>query len=265
MENIFHDKVEDNAVVRIWSEKMQLEKGDSLAEGYTSELWDFTWISVTQNELQELRDIWASWGDETKQLFYKNFGDLPYLLDSKVDKKLFWAITQFWNPAYNCFTFGNVDLVPTVEEYTTLLLHPDTKKKVDVFTLNIYGLVIFPKALRHIDEAVVDLFDRLGKGGTPVPAILAETFRSLSAYRKAGKGRFIGCAQLLSILYRCESFEWVHLPEIWRAVGYAPFLVLRQYRSRQFIPITHELTQSKFSYRGNHYKKRVLDIVDAWR
>ncbi|MBA0803709.1 hypothetical protein Gohar_013891 [Gossypium harknessii] len=30
----------------------------------------------------------------------------------------------------------------------------------------------------------------------PVPAILVETFRSLNAYRRAGDGRFIGCAQL---------------------------------------------------------------------
>ncbi|MBA0789025.1 hypothetical protein Gotri_006929 [Gossypium trilobum] len=29
----------------------------------------------------------------------------------------------------------------------------------DVFALSIYGLVIFPKALGHIDEAVSDLFD----------------------------------------------------------------------------------------------------------
>ncbi|MBA0785962.1 hypothetical protein Gotri_028027 [Gossypium trilobum] len=39
--------VEDNAVVRTWSEATQHEKGDSLAEGYVSELWDFTHISVT--------------------------------------------------------------------------------------------------------------------------------------------------------------------------------------------------------------------------
>ncbi|MBA0638689.1 hypothetical protein Godav_005221 [Gossypium davidsonii] len=32
---------------------------------------------------------------------------------------------------------------------------------------------------------------------TPSPVILVETFRSLSACRKAGEGRFIGCAQLL--------------------------------------------------------------------
>ncbi|MBA0862202.1 hypothetical protein Goshw_005786 [Gossypium schwendimanii] len=38
-----------------------------------------------------------------------------------VDKHLFQALIQFWNPAYNCFTFGKVDLVPTIEEYIALL------------------------------------------------------------------------------------------------------------------------------------------------
>ncbi|MBA0878222.1 hypothetical protein Goshw_019662 [Gossypium schwendimanii] len=68
------------------------------------------------------------------------------------------------------------------------MTHPDTKKKVDVFALSVYGLVVFPKALGHIDEAVTDLFDRLNKGVTPVPTILAETFRSLNEYRKKGNG-----------------------------------------------------------------------------
>ncbi|MBA0572209.1 hypothetical protein Golob_002566 [Gossypium lobatum] len=31
----------------------------------------------------------------------------------------------------------------------------------------------------------------------PVPTILAKTFRSLNACRRASEGRFIGCAQLL--------------------------------------------------------------------
>ncbi|MBA0856006.1 hypothetical protein Goshw_022058 [Gossypium schwendimanii] len=75
--------------------------------------------------------------------------------------------------------------------------HPDTKKRVDVFALSIYGLVVFPKALGHIGEVVTNLFDRLSKRVRPVPTILAETFRSLNACRKAGDGRFIGCAQLL--------------------------------------------------------------------
>ncbi|MBA0673471.1 hypothetical protein Goklo_029391 [Gossypium klotzschianum] len=123
------------------------------------------------------------------------YGDLPYLLDIKVEKHLFRALAQFWNPAYSCFTFGGGDLVPTVEEYMALLrcsriqadrvylrtannlrdlilAHPDAKKKVDVFALSVYGLVVFPKALGHVDEAITDLFDRLHKRVTPVLAIL---------------------------------------------------------------------------------------------
>ncbi|MBA0754257.1 hypothetical protein Gogos_000108 [Gossypium gossypioides] len=210
-----------------------------------------------------------------------------------------------------------------------ILAHLDVKKRVDVFALSIYGLVIFPKALGHIDEAVSDLFDRLNKEVTPIPAILAETFKSLSVCRRAGEGRFIGCNQLLlawfhshfwkvekvsyrvfsenysllkelvatprrddvseekwmaifqnlqeedvewrtpwmipnEILYWCRDFDWVPLFGIWRAVGYAPLLVLRQYRSGQFIPVTQGLAQCEFSYKGDNYKKKVREISNAW-
>ncbi|KAG8481972.1 hypothetical protein CXB51_026876 [Gossypium anomalum] len=262
-------------------------------------------------------------------------------------------MVQFWNPAYSCFTFGDVDLVPTLEENMTLLrcpriqgykacvrpaslltftkklvmitgmseqwavarvqqkgdskcipwavlrdlisMHPDVKKRVDVLALSIYGMVIFPKALGHIDEAVADLFDRLGKQNTPVPKILAETIRSLSACRRAGEGRFIRWTQLLlvwfhshfwkldknlreedvmwkapwlvpsEILCRYSSFDWVPLPGIWGVVGYTPLLVLRQYRARQFIPATQGLAQSDFSYKRDHYKKRIREISEAWK
>ncbi|MBA0817850.1 hypothetical protein Gohar_021710, partial [Gossypium harknessii] len=264
---------------------------------------------VTQNSLQELKEIWDQWDNDIKQLFYSNYGDLPYLLSVKVEKHLFQALMQYWNLAYSCFTFGKVDLVPIVEEYTTLLrclriqvdraysraayvltflkklmsiigmsekwvatrikqkrdskcipwknlrdlilAHTDVRKRVNIFALSIYGLVVFPKVLGHVYEAVSDLFDRLDKRVTPVPAILAETFRSLNACRRAGEGRFIGCAQLLlkwmvilqnlqeedvewrapwmipnEILYQCGEFDWVPLLGIWGAIGYAPLLVL---------------------------------------
>ncbi|MBA0626841.1 hypothetical protein Godav_004428 [Gossypium davidsonii] len=62
MERRFLDKVEDNAIVR---------------------------ISVTENNLQELKEVWDQSDDEIEQLFYCNYGDFPYLLDVKVDKHLF--------------------------------------------------------------------------------------------------------------------------------------------------------------------------------
>ncbi|MBA0673364.1 hypothetical protein Goklo_029779 [Gossypium klotzschianum] len=39
----------------------------------------------------------------------------------KVDKHLFWALAQFWNPVYSCFTFKKVNLVLTIEEYMVVL------------------------------------------------------------------------------------------------------------------------------------------------
>ncbi|MBA0881898.1 hypothetical protein Goshw_016934 [Gossypium schwendimanii] len=61
--------------------------------------------------------------------------------------------------------------------------------------------MIFPRALGYIDKADTDLFDRLDKRVTHVPVILAETFRSLSACRSTGEGRFIRCAQLLLVWF----------------------------------------------------------------
>ncbi|MFQ6653854.1 hypothetical protein Gotur_025058 [Gossypium turneri] len=92
---------------------------------------------------------------------------------------------------------GDSKCVPWRSLKDVILTHPDVRKRLDVFALSIYGLVVFPKALGHVDEVVTDLVDRLDKRVTPILTILAETFRSLSACRKMGEGKFIGCAQLL--------------------------------------------------------------------
>ncbi|MBA0702537.1 hypothetical protein Goari_027024 [Gossypium aridum] len=92
---------------------------------------------------------------------------------------------------------GDSKCIPCKSLWDLILAHPDEKERVDVFALSIYGLVIFPKVLGLIVEAVSDLFNRLDKRITSVLVILAETFKSLSACRRAGEGRFIKCAQIL--------------------------------------------------------------------
>ncbi|MBA0780266.1 hypothetical protein Gotri_004384, partial [Gossypium trilobum] len=121
---------------------------------------------------------------------------------------------------------GDSKCIPWKSLKDLILAHPNTKKRVDVFALSIYGLVVFPKAFRHVNEAVIDLFNRLDKSVTPVPTILAETFRSLNTCRKAGEGRFIGCTQLLltwfhshfwkvdKVSYRVFSENYFPLKEI---------------------------------------------------
>ncbi|MBA0702327.1 hypothetical protein Goari_020603 [Gossypium aridum] len=38
------------------------------------------------------KEIWDKWNGEVRRLFYSNYGDLPYLLDMKVDKHLFQVL-----------------------------------------------------------------------------------------------------------------------------------------------------------------------------
>ncbi|MBA0789606.1 hypothetical protein Gotri_025312 [Gossypium trilobum] len=49
--------------------------------------WKIIWLSECGQRGCNLRK--AQWDDEVKQLFYGNYGDLPYLLDIKVDKHFF--------------------------------------------------------------------------------------------------------------------------------------------------------------------------------
>ncbi|MFQ6646240.1 hypothetical protein Gotur_019108 [Gossypium turneri] len=102
---------------------------------------------------------------------------------------------------------GDNKCIPWKNLRDLILAHPNVRKRVDVFTLSIYGLVIFPKVLGHVDEAVSDLFDRLDKGVTSVPMILAETFRSLNACRRASEEKFIGCPQLLLVWFHSHFWK----------------------------------------------------------
>ncbi|KAG8481125.1 hypothetical protein CXB51_025845 [Gossypium anomalum] len=240
MENGLLDRVEGNANVHRWSEQTQLEKGDSIAAGHMSELSGYTRISITQNNLQELKEIWDQWGNETKQIFYGNYGDLPYLLDVQIDERLFRALAQFWNPAYSLFYFWGgrlgayrrgVNCLVTCPRfhvdriYSRAVNVPTFWKKLMAITgmseqwitarikekgecKYIHGKL--EGALEYVDEATTDLFHRLSKRVTSVPAILAETFRSLGTCKKAGAGFFEDYSPLKDII---ASTRRVDVPE----------------------------------------------------
>ncbi|KAK5802512.1 hypothetical protein PVK06_030111 [Gossypium arboreum] len=205
MDKGFLDRVENNATVRVWPERTQQKKGDSLIEGYESELWDFTRISVTQND--------------------------------------------------HCFTFGKVDLVPTVEEYMALLRCP--RIKVDKPYSKMANVPTFVKKLMNITGELVatprqdDLSE--AKWVAILQNLQAEDIRWRAPWMIPDK-----------ILYRYGDFDWVLLLGIWGAVGYAPLLVLRQYQSRQFVPVTRGLAQCEFPYKDDNYRKRVREISNAW-
>ena len=59
---------------------------------------------------------------------------------------------------------------------------------VDVFALAIYGLVIFLKVPGHVEVVVIDVIEQMENQANPVPAIVAETLRTLNFCRKNGNG-----------------------------------------------------------------------------
>ncbi|MBA0881606.1 hypothetical protein Goshw_010485 [Gossypium schwendimanii] len=158
------------------------------------------------------------------------------------------------------------------------------RKKLDVFALSIYGLVVFPKVLGYVDEAVANLFDRLDKKVTPILMIecMPKVKEIVATPRRddISEKKWMTILQNLQkediewraplslpdeILYICGNFDWVPLLGIWGAVGYAPLLVLRQYRLRQFIPATQGIADCDFSYRDDGYRKKIQEISSVWK
>ncbi|KAG8500656.1 hypothetical protein CXB51_004400 [Gossypium anomalum] len=210
------------------SERTQQEKGDSLTEGYVSELWDFTRISV--------------------------------------DKHLFQALTQYWNPTYSCFTFGRVDLVTTVEEYMALLRC--LKIQADKAYSRVANVMTFLKKLMNITGmseqwVAARILECLSESRRGKIHRMYAAFVSMNLQVKDVEWRAPWMI-LDEILYYCGDFDWVHLLGIWGAVGYASILVLKQYRLRQFIPVTQGLAQCEFTYKGDNYKKKVCEISNVW-
>ncbi|MBA0673359.1 hypothetical protein Goklo_029779 [Gossypium klotzschianum] len=132
----------------------------------------------------------------------------------KVDKHLFWALAQFWNPVYSCFTFKKVNLVLTKNLKDIVLAHLDAKKRVDVFALSIYGLVVFSKALGHVERVKVDLSDvhsYYSHGSTVIFRNLEKWMAILQNLQKEGVEWRAPWLLPDEILYRCGDFDWVSL------------------------------------------------------
>ena len=68
-----------------------------------------------------MKTIWDSWTIERQNAFTTQYGDIALLLPIEVDEQLLKVAILFWDPSYQCFTFNQEDLTPTVEEYAALL------------------------------------------------------------------------------------------------------------------------------------------------
>ncbi|MBA0845362.1 hypothetical protein Goarm_023389, partial [Gossypium armourianum] len=162
MEESITQVIGKNTVVRDWCLRTQKVKWDSLKEGYISNLPEHVTSNARQNDLENLTRIWKQWDSDTRGIFTEKYGDIAHLIAINVDEKK-----------------NEVSCVPWFSLRELVQNHPDILKRVDLFALAIYGLIVFLKVIRHIEVAVVDFFKKLRQGINPIPTILAETFRSL--------------------------------------------------------------------------------------
>ena len=74
----------------------------------------------------------------------------------------------------------------------------DDDQGLATLALAVYGLIIFPRVIGHVEMIVIDFFEQVQNHANPSLAIVAKTIRSLNVcHRKLGE-RFMRC---LSILY----------------------------------------------------------------
>ena len=118
--------------VKQLSIKLQGKKGDCLPRGFVFELPNAVYLKILElKKLQELKTIQEGWTVERQNAFTAKYGDIALLLPVEIDEQLLKTIILFWDPSYQCFTFNQEDLIPTVEKYAALLrISPPNPDKV---------------------------------------------------------------------------------------------------------------------------------------
>ena len=79
------------------------------------------------NELEKLLPI-MGYVDET--LFKRRYRRIAQLIRLSVQVMVVKALLNLWDPNYRCFTFGNINMTPTLEEYERILDFSNNSHKI---------------------------------------------------------------------------------------------------------------------------------------
>uniref|UniRef100_A0A2N9HGJ0 DUF7745 domain-containing protein n=1 Tax=Fagus sylvatica TaxID=28930 RepID=A0A2N9HGJ0_FAGSY len=71
--------------------------------------------------IEWMRHWWTLLGEDDHVSIMGVFGKFASLMWLRVDHGLLDALVSFWDPTHYCFSVGEVDLIPTLEEYAGLL------------------------------------------------------------------------------------------------------------------------------------------------
>ena len=98
------------------SELSQLTEGDCL-KGDAMRLLPIKNLDCIINEVNKLT---THFQDVDKDAFFRKYGRLMEIAKVDILSPAVRALVHFWDPDYRCFSFGSIDLCPTMEEYGML-------------------------------------------------------------------------------------------------------------------------------------------------
>uniref|UniRef100_A0A2N9GIF6 DUF7745 domain-containing protein n=1 Tax=Fagus sylvatica TaxID=28930 RepID=A0A2N9GIF6_FAGSY len=249
--------------------------------------------------VERMRHWWTLLGEDDHADIVGIFGKFPPFMRLQVDRGLLEALASFWDPTHCCFSIGEVDLVPTLEEYAEL---PSARQPLQRDSGHTHsGPSVKPMfgEILGFDHCMTFQWSLLGtfiagkRGMEEIPnQCLQDRLR-----RRQGEGVPMFCTQLLQLwfcshlqhFYRlqtpyhferhtvtwgpaawmpwthCALFDGVPLPGVWGCTGYYPSLALRQFGGVQYPPRLGDLDAVTFDYiPGEDMWRLLFRIEDIW-
>ncbi|KAL3583082.1 hypothetical protein D5086_017414 [Populus alba] len=103
------------------SELSQLTEGDCLRSD-AKKMSPIKNLNCIMNEVNKLT---THFQNVDKDAFFRKYERLVEIARVEVLSPTVRALVHFWDPDYRCFSFGSIDLCPTVEEYGLLTEFPN--------------------------------------------------------------------------------------------------------------------------------------------
>ena len=80
--------------------------------------------------MNEVNKLTTHFQNVDKDAFFRKYGCLVEIARVEVLSPAVRALVHFWDPDYQCFSFGSIDLCPTMEEYGMLNEFPNNLYRI---------------------------------------------------------------------------------------------------------------------------------------
>ncbi|KAJ1430598.1 hypothetical protein SESBI_07744 [Sesbania bispinosa] len=244
-------------------------------------------ITTTDSNLERLVEITKSMSKEIRRDFDKMYGRILDLLDISVKTPVISALAQFWSSDLHCFELPNLDLVPTIEEYTRMTRLP-IDDNVGVYSYR--GRYVDERKIAKLIGFHPDQLNLKRGGNTGVEKIIPrrssggaswawKDFGRIKVKRQEAREWKKELADIqdnkiawtcpwyspYEFIFSCGDFANVPLMGPRGCVAYTPSIALRQLKRTQVKPVEEQLGGIYFQYDVADTSQLLVRVRAAWR